>query len=77
MPHGNYLRTMCFMRCASEHAVRRHRDRTETGAKVVDLEETPEQQYEQTGNSTMSHVLLFVLVAVVCFIGGLAAWTSA
>lgn len=48
-----------------------------TGAAVSDLEDVPEQQYESTGNSTMSHVLLFVLVAVVCFIGGLAAWTSA
>ena len=44
---------------------------------VVELEDTPEQQYEATGTSTMSHVLLVVLVAVVCFIGGLAAWTSA
>lgn len=44
---------------------------------MADLEESPDQQYDQTGSSTMSYILLFVLVAVVCFIGGLAAWTSA
>ena len=44
---------------------------------VVDVEETPEQQYERTGTSTMSHVLLIVLVAVVCLIAAMAAWTSA
>lgn len=59
------------MRCGGNRTV------VLTGAKAVDVEESPEQQYEQTGTSTMSHVLLFVLVAVVCFIAGLAAWTSA
>lgn len=77
MPFDDLLRTMLFMRCASEHAVWRHQDNEQTGAKVVDLEENPEQQYEPTGSSTMSNVLLVVLVAVVCFIAGLAAWTSA
>jgi hypothetical protein len=77
MPYDNNLRTMLFMRCASDHAVWRHQDNKPTGATVIDLEENPEQQYEATGNSTMSNVLLVVLVAVVCLIGGLAAWTSA
>ncbi len=76
MPYGNYFRKVMFMRCASDHAVRRHQDRSETG-DTVDLEEFPEQQYERTGTSTMSHVLLIVLVAVVCFIAAMAAWTSA
>ena len=44
---------------------------------VVDVDDSPEQQYEPTGTSTMSNVLLVVLVAVVCLIAGLAAWTSA
>lgn len=44
---------------------------------VYDLEESPEQQYDRTGTPTMSYVLLTVLVAVVCLIGGLAAWTGA
>jgi hypothetical protein len=48
-----------------------------TGAMVYDSEESPEQQYERTGTPTMSHVLLTVLAAVVCMIGGLAAWTGA
>lgn len=77
MPYDNFLRKVMFMRCASDHAVGGTRVNVHTGAKVVDLEESPEQQYEATGNSTMSNVLLIVLVAVVCFIAGLAAWTSA
>ena len=77
MPICNLFRKVMFMRCASDHAVRRHRDRHTTGAQVVDVDDLPEQQYERTGDSTMPHVLLVVLVAVVCFIAGLAAWTSA
>jgi hypothetical protein len=44
---------------------------------VHDLEDFPEQQYDRPGTATMSTVLLLVLVAVVCLIGGLAAWTGA
>jgi hypothetical protein len=74
---ANLFRKVLFMRCASDHAVRRHQDRSEYRSARVDLEEFPEQQYERTGTATMSHVLLIVLVAVVCFIAAMAAWTSA
>jgi len=47
------------------------------GATVYDLEDSPEQQYDRPGTSTMAYVLLAVLIAAVCFIGGLAAWTGA
>lgn len=77
MACGNFFRRVVFMRCASDHAVGGTRINMTTGAEVVDLDESPEQQYEPTGTSTMSNVLLVVLVAVVCFIAGLAAWTSA
>ena len=45
---------------------------------MYDSEDFPEQQqYERTGTSDMSHVVLIVLVAVVGFIAVLAAWTRA
>ena len=47
------------------------------GENVYDREESAEQQYERTGDSAMSHVLLVLLVAVVSVIAGLAAWTCA
>jgi hypothetical protein len=44
---------------------------------VYDKEDSAVQQYERTGNSVMSSVVLAVLVAVVGLIAGLAAWTCA
>lgn len=44
---------------------------------VHDGEDNPEQQYESSNNPAMSYVVLSVLLAVVCFIAAMAAWTSA
>jgi hypothetical protein len=44
---------------------------------VHDRDDNPEQQYESSNNPAMSYVVLSVLLAVVCFIAAMAAWTSA
>lgn len=48
-----------------------------TGANVYDKEDIPEQQYERSESPALSYVVLTVLIAVVCFIAAMAAWTSA
>jgi len=48
-----------------------------TGANVYDNQDQPEQQYERSESPAMSYVVLTILIAVVCFIAGMAAWTSA
>jgi hypothetical protein len=74
MCRNRRIRKILLMRCALEHAVRR---RQRTGADVYDREDSAEQQYERTGSSAMSYVVLAVLVAVVGAIAGFAAWTCA
>jgi len=44
---------------------------------VYDNQDIPEQQYERRENRAMSYVVLTTLIAVVCFIAAMAAWTSA
>jgi hypothetical protein len=50
-----------------------------TGASVYDNQDQPEQQYERSENPipVMPYVVLTTLIAVVCFIAAMAAWTSA
>jgi len=52
---------------------------TRTGANVYDHRYQPEQQYERSENPipVMPYVVLTTLIAVVCFIAAMAAWTSA
>ncbi|WP_312511776.1 hypothetical protein [Massilia sp.] len=44
---------------------------------MYDNQDKPEQQYERSEGPAMSYVVLTALVAVVCFIAAMAAWTSA
>jgi len=48
-----------------------------TGANVYDNQDKPEQQYERSESPAMSYLVLTTLIAVVCFIAAMAAWTSA
>ena len=48
-----------------------------TGAIVYDNQDQPEQQYERSESPAVSYIVLTTLIAVVCFIAGMAAWTSA
>jgi hypothetical protein len=50
-----------------------------TGEIVYDNQDQPEQQYERSESPApvMPYVVLTTLIAVVCFIAAMAAWTSA
>jgi hypothetical protein len=61
------MRCALFPRCGGNR----------TGADVYDREDGVEHQYERAGTPLTSYVVLAVLVAVVGFIAGLAAWTGA
>jgi hypothetical protein len=44
---------------------------------VYDNKDQPEHQYERSESPAMAYVVLTTLIAVVCFIATMAAWTSA
>ena len=48
-----------------------------TGADVYDKEDNAEKLYERAETPVTSYLVLVVLVAVVGFIAGLAAWAGA
>jgi hypothetical protein len=50
-----------------------------TGANVYDNQDQPEQQYERSESPApvIAYMVLTTLIAVVCFIAAMAAWTSA
>ena len=44
---------------------------------MYDNGDQPERQYERSEGPAMAYVVLTTLIAVVCFIAAMAAWTCA